>query len=66
VSRHKERVKEGKYGRNTIAFIYKNGPTRPVETVLRNEAERIKAKDAVGKSKIQCKHFCNCHNVPMV
>jgi hypothetical protein len=34
---------------------------RTVETILIREG--IKEKDGGGKSKIYCKHFCECHNV---
>jgi hypothetical protein len=47
--------------------MYENGKMRPVETVLRMGGEGIKKTDGgINLTKIYCKHFCKCHNVPPV
>jgi hypothetical protein len=47
--------------------MYENGKMRPVETVLRMGGEGIKKNDGgINLTKIYCKHFCKCHNVPPV
>jgi hypothetical protein len=46
------------------ALMHENGKMRPVETVLRMGGREIKESDGGGESKIYCKHFCKCHNVP--
>jgi hypothetical protein len=58
-------VKEGEYGEYYV-FMYENGTTRPIETVLRRGGGRIKAKDGDGESKIYYKHLCKCPSEPPV
>jgi hypothetical protein len=46
--------------------MYDNGKMRPVETILRMRGEGMKGNYGVGESKIYCKYFCKCHNVPLI
>jgi hypothetical protein len=45
------------------ALMYENGKMRPVETSLRMVGQRIMI-EVVNLTKIHCKNFCKCHNVP--
>jgi hypothetical protein len=47
------------------SIIYENGKMRPVETFLRRGEGGIKGMmEGVNLTKIYCKHFCKCHDVP--
>jgi hypothetical protein len=53
--------------------MYENGKMRPVETILRMEGEQDKGEcrikengGGVSSTMIYSKHFCQCHNVPLV
>jgi hypothetical protein len=39
---------------------------RPVETILMGEGGYRRMMEEVNLTKIYCKHFCKCHNVPPV
>jgi hypothetical protein len=47
--------------------MYDNGTVRPVETILRKgeRSERRKMEE-LNPTKMYCKHFCKCYNVPPV
>jgi hypothetical protein len=46
-------------------LMYENGKMRPVETIPGMGGRGIKDDDGgVNLTKIYCKHFCTCHNVP--
>jgi hypothetical protein len=45
--------------------VYENGKMRPVETIPGiEEGERM--MQGVNLTEIYCKHFCRCHEVPVV
>jgi hypothetical protein len=46
--------------------MYENGKMRPDETIIRMEGSVISVNAGGSASKIYCKHFCKCHNVPPV
>jgi hypothetical protein len=47
--------------------MHENGRLRPAETVLRT-GDGVKGENGggVNLTKIYCKNFCKCHNVPPV
>jgi hypothetical protein len=44
--------------------MYENGKMRPVEIILRMGGKENDG--GVNLTKIYCKHFCKCHNVPPI
>jgi hypothetical protein len=45
--------------------MYENGKMRSVETILKMGVEGIEENGGgVNLTKIYCKHFCKCHNMP--
>jgi hypothetical protein len=47
-------------------LMYEKGVMRPAETILRRWGGGIKECDGRSESKIYCKHFGKCHNVPPI
>jgi hypothetical protein len=41
--------------------MYENGKMRPVKTILKVGGGKI-----INSTTVYCKHFCKCHNVPIV
>jgi hypothetical protein len=47
--------------------MYGNGKMRAVETILRMEGGTIRENNGgINLTKMYCKHFYKCHNVPPV
>jgi hypothetical protein len=57
---------EGEYGGNITYTCMKMKKMRPVETILRMGVGRMKKNGGGGESKLYCKHFGKCCNVPPV
>jgi hypothetical protein len=47
-------------------LMNKNGKMRLIESILRmGGGRKRRMMEGVNLTKIPCKHFCKCHNVPV-